>query len=651
MADKDDCSIFGQTTAKPFRNPSANNVAVSDEGADMVDCFKRMGQLSRKVRSLVWHNKLLKAYLQAKVIPRGLRLHVEPGVGSDNQAFMSKWRAVQSTASKMFIELLIDYYDVQIIESNTMLRACQERIFAFSDTRQYKELYSQFKIDMDKHERELQARKMKKYARDVNDYKNNLVYTWKQQKRGVRFESKRTGTIKRKRGKPILKNPLATEITDYSSSFSNTDTDNDMGDTEQHSSPASKRPNTPLGVGAGNIAIKDIEQMFLSNLQAISRTEINEKDDIILTIIAYIGCGISCIFLGVILVTYIVFEKLRRDYPSKILMNLCSALLWLNIMYLVNSWLASFKNSSLCISVAVFLHFFLLASFTWMGLEAVHMYFALVKVFNTYIHNFIIKFCIAGWGIPAAIVAIVLAINKDFYGTPSPSDGVTDFCWITNEVVFYVTVVTYFTIIFLMNLAMFIVVLIQINRMTKKQHNWKAGLFHDLKSTATLTFLLGLTWGFAFFAWDPVKIPFLYLFSITNSLQGFFIFVFQCMMKENVIKQWRIHLCCGRFRRNEYTEWTRSVSNAKSKHQSLAKKSPEESRKSIKSNSTSSTSNTSVSERTFTVSLQEDHLYDNQAFTSSSYTMNMTANTQRISAKEFQNYYGNHLDVPAPMIK
>lgn len=36
-----------------------------------------------------------------------------------------------------------------------------------------------------------------------------------------------------------------------------------------------------------------------------------------------------------------------------------------------------------------------------------------------------------------------------------------------------------------------------------------------------------------------------YLFSC---FPGFFVFLFHCLMKENVRKQWRIHLCCGRFR-------------------------------------------------------------------------------------------------------
>ena len=99
-----------------------------------------------------------------------------------------------------------------------------------------------------------------------------------------------------------------------------------------------------------------------------------------------------------ILVLSFPFRKIRRDYPSKILIQLCTALLLLNLVFLLDSWIALYDIRGLCISVAVFLHYFLLVSFTWMGLEAFHMYLALVKVFNTYIRKYILKFCIFGWG-------------------------------------------------------------------------------------------------------------------------------------------------------------------------------------------------------------------------------------------------------------
>lgn len=96
--------------------------------------------------------------------------------------------------------------------------------------------------------------------------------------------------------------------------------------------------------------------------------------------------------------TNLLFRKIRRDYPSKILIQLCAALLLLNLVFLLDSWIALYDTQGLCIAVAVFLHYFLLVSFTWMGLEAFHMYLALVKVFNTYVRKYILKFCIVGWG-------------------------------------------------------------------------------------------------------------------------------------------------------------------------------------------------------------------------------------------------------------
>ncbi|KAJ0062041.1 hypothetical protein NL108_015236, partial [Boleophthalmus pectinirostris] len=246
----------------------------------------------------------------------------------------------------------------------------------------------------------------------------------------------------------------------------------------------------------------------------------------ILTFITYIGCGISAIFLAVTLLTYLAFGKLRKDIPSKILIQLCLALLLLNLVFLVDAWLALYPAAvGLCISTAWFLHYFLLVAFTWMGLEAVHMYIALVKVFNSYISRYMLKFSLAGWGIPMIVVIIVIAINKDNYGLVSYGkfpDGSTDeFCWIKNDIAFYVAVVAYFCVIFLFNIIMFVVVLVQLCRIKRQnpQNLQHRTTLQDVRSVLGITILLGLTWGFAFFAWGPLNLPFMYLFAIFNSLQ------------------------------------------------------------------------------------------------------------------------------------
>ncbi|XP_069799221.1 adhesion G-protein coupled receptor G4 isoform X2 [Dendropsophus ebraccatus] len=343
----------------------------------------------------------------------------------------------------------------------------------------------------------------------------------------------------------------------------------------------------------------------------IARTTINPLDEHILSLLTYVGCGIAALFLGISLVTYGMFRQLRRDYPSKILMNLSFSLLMLNLLFLVNNWLSSLRSQGLCISIAALLHYFLLTSFTWMALEAVHMYFAFVKVFNSYIHKYILKLCIAGWGIPLVVVVAVLCVNVNFYGSESDykqnevsGDSGTLFCWIQNDIVFYVAVVSYFGAVFLINISMFIVVLLQIQSLKSSRiKDWKALFLHDIKNTLSLAFLLGLTWGFAFFAWGPVRIAFLYLFAVFNTLQGFFIFVFHCLIKENVRRHWKMYLCCGRCRLDNYSDWSR-LSNADAKYSGRIHL-PSDSYQSTRSNNTASTNTSSLS------SLSRDAYYGN----------------------------------------
>ncbi|XP_034406091.1 adhesion G-protein coupled receptor G4 [Cyclopterus lumpus] len=338
----------------------------------------------------------------------------------------------------------------------------------------------------------------------------------------------------------------------------------------------------------------------------VSRTPVDVDNEQILTIITYAGCGVSSLFLGITVLTYTAFEKLRRDYPSQILINLSLALLGLNLVFLVNSWLSSWGVYGLCVAVASTLHYFLLASFTWMGLEAVNMYFALVKVFNVYVPSYILKFCALGWGIPLVICILVLIVDREAYGSHLYTgaqqsrqhlDNTDNFCWLQDDVTFYVSVVAYAVLVFLFNIAVFVVVLIQIRHMRDNSPaGTRSGLMQDLKGVASLTLLLGLTWTFGFFTWGPGRVVLLYLFAGLNTLQGLFIFLFHCLMKENVRKQWRIHLCFGRFRLEEYSEWSNSASvgfTAKPKSNPPRALAP--SVCSVKSSSTDSTSASSDS--------------------------------------------------------
>ncbi|KAG9485709.1 hypothetical protein GDO78_008673 [Eleutherodactylus coqui] len=160
-------------------------------------------------------------------------------------------------------------------------------------------------------------------------------------------------------------------------------------------------------------------------------------------------------------------------------------------------------------------------------------------------------------------------------------------CWV-DDIVFWITVVGYFGVIFLLNVSMFVVVLIQLCRIKKqKQLGYqRKTTFQDMRSVAGITFLLGITWGLGFFSFGPGRTAIMYLFTIFNSLQGFFIFFFYCVVKENARKQWRRYLCCGKLRLAENSDWSKTATNK------LRKQTSKQGVSSSSSNSIQSSSNT-----------------------------------------------------------
>ncbi|TMS09080.1 Adhesion G-protein coupled receptor G2 [Larimichthys crocea] len=328
-----------------------------------------------------------------------------------------------------------------------------------------------------------------------------------------------------------------------------------------------------LGSSVANLSISNLSENIsytIRNInfpQDLSRDGLQDRQQVqILTFITYIGCGLSAVFLAVTLLTYLSFEKLLRDIPAKILVQLCISLLLLNLLFLLDGWLAIYPATGLCISTAFFLHYFLLTSFTWAGLEALHMYLSVIRVFTPYLSRYMLKFSLMGWGIPLIVVIVVISVDKDNYGLVTYgkyTDGTTDdFCWLRNNIAFYVAVVGYFVLIFALCLLVFIMVMVQlarIKRQNPQNQSPNRGVMTDMRSIAGLVILLGLTWGFALFAWGPLYLPFVYLFTIFNTLQGFLVFVFHCAVKENVRRQWRTYLCCGRLRLAENSEWSRTA--------------------------------------------------------------------------------------------
>ena len=89
-------------------------------------------------------------------------------------------------------------------------------------------------------------------------------------------------------------------------------------------------------------------------------------------------------------------SDLRHSNAQTILCHLCIALIGLLVSYFIVA--TRTPKTTGCLVSSLFVHYFLLATFLWMGVEGVNMYLAFVKVMSAHVPRFIPKAVVVGWG-------------------------------------------------------------------------------------------------------------------------------------------------------------------------------------------------------------------------------------------------------------
>ncbi|XP_062442825.1 adhesion G-protein coupled receptor G5-like [Rhea pennata] len=255
----------------------------------------------------------------------------------------------------------------------------------------------------------------------------------------------------------------------------------------------------------------------------ITPGNISQAELVSLTYISIVGCSVSAAASLFTILHYCIFRRKKSDDTTKIHMNLLGALFLLNIGFLLSEPLA-LAPMGLCQAEAAFLHGCLLCTLAWVAAEAFHLYLLLIKVYNVYVRRYLLKLCLFGWGLPVLAVVSILLFKKDTYGylDIKTADGYKNatMCWITSRAAYYCTL-CYAGLILLFNTL----VLLTVVRMLRSSRRHKGTARKDWATVLGLTFLLGTTWGLAFFSFGVLYVPQLYLFTILNSLQGLFICV------------------------------------------------------------------------------------------------------------------------------
>ncbi|XP_041484554.1 adhesion G-protein coupled receptor G7-like [Lytechinus variegatus] len=267
------------------------------------------------------------------------------------------------------------------------------------------------------------------------------------------------------------------------------------------------------------------------------------------TYLSFIGCAISTVCLVISLGTYLWNKKLRSRQTHQIFICLCATLLGLYITFLTMLALDTARdtvevNPGACGFLAGLIHFFVLSSIAWMGVEGFNTYLVIVKIFNTYIPNFMVKAGLAAWGVPAIIVILTGGIANTKYARQ-------EVCFIRlwSQVGGLLIPVA---VVLVANVVIFILVIRQLSKSSqmagkikKDSDATREETIERIKNAIAILVLLGLTWitGYLLLI-ETFTLVVQALFILFNSFQGLFIFILYCLRKPMVRQQWGLTCSC-----------------------------------------------------------------------------------------------------------
>ncbi|XP_038215558.1 adhesion G-protein coupled receptor G6-like isoform X2 [Zerene cesonia] len=256
----------------------------------------------------------------------------------------------------------------------------------------------------------------------------------------------------------------------------------------------------------------------------VPRAVFPEHHENILELLTVIGCCLSLFGLALVAVTAIMFRSWRRDFSNKIWLQLCIAIFLLALSFLIVIFARFAVYNVPCMIIGIVLHYSVLASFCWMLVAAVLSYRRLVLVFTRDASHKLLRASAFSWGIPLAIVGILLSVAPNSYAgrfeekTPSGS-----FCY-PSGIGLWVTVFAPIGVVILVNWTLFFLIVRSVFASRRIQrHGDSNEALRCASVSCLLVFLFGLPWIFGLFAANIVAA---YLFTLTASYQGFILFLF-----------------------------------------------------------------------------------------------------------------------------
>ena len=279
-----------------------------------------------------------------------------------------------------------------------------------------------------------------------------------------------------------------------------------------------------------------------------------ENQEASLTIVSYVGVGVSIVCLTLCIYIYLVFcQSLLKQAHHYTHFNLIISLLLLFVLFSVGLELPYRENFWFyipCKLASGLLQYLVLCLFAWMLAEGIIIFILMQWPFYQFNWKYALASTLLCWIIPGIYVAIyTIPLHNSFLSPTAPPINNTQkspgYCWLqSRDENMYVhrhnlVVVVPIIAILACNIGLFLFVITKAvllywgqKSFEKFTRSRKASL-SLLRLFVVLTPTLGFLWILGLFTLDPSS-PFAWVFTIVGSLQGLFILFFVVLVRKDI---------------------------------------------------------------------------------------------------------------------
>jgi hypothetical protein len=181
--------------------------------------------------------------------------------------------------------------------------------------------------------------------------------------------------------------------------------------------------------------------------------------DVVYRILMIICTCLSSIALLITFITYAVFPSIRT-LPGKNIMSLVFSLLLYHVLYLIEMATGTVSDTT-CKILGLLLHYFLLSSFGWFTISAIHMYNIfgtekLARVMEASHSKYLFrKYFISAFGYPVIIIVANIAVMHAVSENSLFGYGDGGKCFVSTYENFTVTVMTPMLLTCVMNITLY----------------------------------------------------------------------------------------------------------------------------------------------------------------------------------------------------